>query len=192
MPNTANVTTGKPQVAGAIFIAPAGTTLPTDATTALSGSFVELGYASEDGLKNNHASNSEKYRAWGGDVVMILNNEVEDQFSLTLIEAVKADVLKLIHGDSNVSGALSSGLSVAVNGDDAEEHVWVFDLIYRNDTVKRIVIPRGIISEVGEVSYTDSDAVGYPITIDALPDTSGNTHYEYIKGPVGATGGTGA
>lgn len=183
MPNTANVTTGKPKVAGAVYVAPSGTAAPTDATTALASAYKELGYASEDGLKNNHSSNVEKYRAWGGDVVMILNNEHEDQFSLTLIEAVRDDVLKLIHGDSNVSGALSTGMSVEVNSDDAVEHVWVFEIVYRNNTIKRIVIPKGVISEVGEISYTDSDAVGYPITIDALPDSSGNTHYEYIKGP---------
>ena len=35
MPNVENVTTGKPKVGGAVYRAPVGTTLPTDATTAL-------------------------------------------------------------------------------------------------------------------------------------------------------------
>ena len=34
---------------------------------------------------------------------------------------------------------------------------------------------------VSEISYTDDDVIGYQCTITALPDSSGNTHYEYFK-----------
>ena len=43
-----NVTTGKPKTGGAVFRAPLGTALPTDAKTALDEAFKNLGYCSED------------------------------------------------------------------------------------------------------------------------------------------------
>jgi len=181
MPSVQNVTTGKPKVGGAIYRAPSGTTPPTDAVTALAAAFVELGYASDDGMKNSHSGTVNKIHAWGGDVVLVNKTGVEDKFKVTLIEVTNPDVLKAIRNSSNVVGALATGLTVKFNGDDPEEAVWVVDTILRNSVIKRFVIPRGVVSDVAEVTYNDSDAVGYEITIDAIADSNGNTHYEYIK-----------
>ena len=44
------VTTAKPKTSGAVYVAPIGTALPTDATSSLAEAYKGLGYISEDGF----------------------------------------------------------------------------------------------------------------------------------------------
>ena len=189
--NSKNVTAGKPKVGGAIFRAPIGTTPPTDATTNLGSSFVCLGYVSEDGLTNDNSPESEQIKAWGGDTVLVVQNSKDDTFGFTLIEALSVEVLKTIYGEANVTGTLDTGITVKANSTDLDEYVWAIDMVLRNGVLKRIVIPNGKVSEVGTITYADGDAVGYETTLQTSPDSTGQTHYEYIiKSSSGGSSGS--
>ena len=179
--NSANVTAGKPRIGGGIYIAPAGTTLPTDAKTALSSDFLALGYVSEDGVVNSNSPESENIKAWGGDNVLTIMTSREDTFTFTLIEVMNINVLKLVYGDDNVTGALSTGIAVTANNGDLESHVIVIDTILKGGVMQRTVIPAGTVSEVGDITYKDDEAVGFETTVSCEADASGNTHYTYIQ-----------
>ena len=181
MANAKNVTAAKPKVGGAVFRAPLGTTLPTDATTALNEAFKSLGYISQDGLVNSNSPSNTSESAWGGDTVLTQQTEKPDTFAYTLLEALSTAVLKSVYGDDNVTGTLETGITVKANSDPQESAAWVIEQVMRGGAHKRIVIPSAAVTEVGEITYSDEDAVGYETTITATPDTDGNTHYEYIK-----------
>lgn len=181
MPNSANVTAGKPKIGGAVYRAPLGTALPTDATTALNVAFVDMGYVSEDGVTNSNTIESDDIKAWGGDTVLALQTDKTDTFAMTLIESMNINVLKAVFGDGNVTGTLADGIVVEANATEQEDAAWVIDMIARGNVKHRIVIPSGKISEVGDTVYSDTEAVGFEVTVTATPDTDGNTHYEYYK-----------
>ena len=181
--NAANVSAGKPAIAGSIYRAPADTELPTTATEELDEDFVCMGYISEDGLRNNNSPSYDSVKAWGGDTVLWTQTDKEDTFSFTMLEAMNTEVLKGVYGDDNVSGDLTNGIAITVNSKELEECAWVIDMILNGGNLKRIVLPLGKITEVGEISYTDGDAVGYEVTVSCVPDEAGNTHYEYISEP---------
>lgn len=181
MSNKGLVTAAKPKVGGAIWTALIGTTPPADATTALPEDYISLGYCSEDGLTNNGEISTEAIKAWGGDTVLNTQTDKIDEFGFTLIEGLNVDVLKFVHVSSNVTGTLDEGIAISVNSKEHESCVIVVEMIMNGGVLKRIVIPSGVITAVDEISYGDSEAVGYAVTIAAQPDESGNTHYEYIK-----------
>lgn len=183
MGNTAtNVSTGKPKISGAVFRAPLGTTLPTDATTALDNAFVCLGYVSEDGLENANDMDVSSIKAWGGMIVYRSLTELNDNFAFTLIESENADVLKAVYGNNNVTVAASGDVHVEVKADDPEEGVWVFDFALRGGKAKRVVIADGAITEREAITYNDSDPIGYGVTVSAYPDSNGKSHDEYLEG----------
>ena len=181
MPTAAYVSTGKPKASGAIYAAPIGTALPTDASTALNSAFKELGFVSDDGVTNNATSNSDAVNAWGGQEVLVLSTEKTDEWHFTLIEAMNPEVLKIIYGDANVTVNGTSGL-ITVQATTAQltDRAYVIDMALKNNSMKRVVIPNGSLGEMGEVVYKDDEAIGYEITVKALPDANGISHYEYI------------
>ena len=185
MANTqANVGTGKPAITGAIYRAPLGTTLPTSATASLNAAFKCLGYVSEDGLTNSNTASTEQIKAWGGDIVAQPQTEKPDTFAATFIEALNEDVLKTVYGDDNVEGAIATGLTVHANSKELPVSCYVCDTII-GSYIKRIVIARGQVTEVGDIEYKDDSVIGYPLTMTAFPGgwtdtTDVDTHKEYI------------
>ena len=172
--NTKHVSAGKPKIGGAIYRAPLGTTLPTDAKTELDAAFKELGYCSEDGITNSNSPETDNVKAWGGDTVLDLQTSKEDSFKYKLLEITNIEVLKAVYGDENVTGTLETGITVKANNSEAEACAWVFDMILKN------ALKSGSVTEVADIVYKDSEPIGYETTMKATPDSDGQTHYEYI------------
>ena len=180
--NVNNVTTGKPKVGGAVYSAPVGTTLPTDAVASLAAAFVEMGYVSDAGLTNSDSRTINQVKAWGGDTVVVLQTERSDTFAFTHLESMNEDVLVAIYGSDNVTVDSSGNITVKATADPMVPASWIIDMILKGNRAKRIVVPDGTISELGDIVYKDDEAIGYPITITDVTDTSGVYHYEYLSG----------
>jgi hypothetical protein len=172
--NSANVLAGKPLATGGVLVAPTGTAAPTDATAALNASFKALGYVGEDGLTEAAERSTDKIKAWGGDVVKVVQTDYAVTYTFTLIETLNADVLKTVYGADNVTttaATASTGTlhAVKLNSETLPRQAFVFE-VKDGDARIRIYVPQGQITEVGEVTYSDEDLVAYEVTVEAFRD----------------------
>ena len=175
------VTAAKPAIGGAISKAPAGSTLPTTAAATLDAAFKKLGYVSDAGLVRAIELDTATVRAWGGDVVLVLHNSKTETFQFTALDAHSPEVLGLAYNDENVTGdALSTGISVKSNTKEPVGHAFVVDMLEAGKTLHRIVIPNGVLTSLENITYVDTGAEGYGITITAIADATGNTAYDYF------------
>lgn len=189
--NTDYVSAGKPKIGGAIFMAPLGTALPTNATSELPAAYQCLGYVSEDGLAENITRTTTDIREWGGGVVDSEQTDFSDSYSYKLIEATNPVVLKHTFGEESVSGDLTAGLKLKVGpASNPDPCVLVVDTIHKG-YLKRQVLPNAQAAEIGEIAYKRDEAVGYAITTKAMLDADGYTHYEYmVAAPAAANAGS--
>ena len=175
-----NVSFGKPKSTGAVFVAPYGTVLPTNAHVALNAAFEGLGYVSEDGLVNSVETDTEEVNAWGGDLVLVGQTTFKETFTVNLIETA-AEALKVYYGEGNVVVEGNGSITVTQSNEMLPNVSVVFDLVLTGGRIKRIVVPNAQIADrSGEITYVDGEAITYPAMFVAYPDENGDTHKEYI------------
>lgn len=185
MANSSNVAIAKPRTpaAGVIFFAPIGSvTVPTDGVTPLDEGFRDPGYLNQDGVTNTIDQDWSDIIAFGGDRVLTVRTSRSESFQFGLIET-NAESLALAYGSTNVTMDEATGnITVQHNAKTTPELVVVAEVALRGDRIKRIVIPRGQVTDIEDVQYQDGsdEPVAYTPTIAALPDAAGNTAYEYI------------
>lgn len=174
--STANVLAGKPLATGGISVGAVGSTAPTDASTALDAAFKAAGYVGESGVVEATDRSTEKIKAWGGATVKIVQTDFAVTYTFTFIETLNSDVLKTVYGDSNVTVTAADGThgkrhTILVKSDELPAKAFVFDI--KDGVAKiRIYVPEGKVTEIGEITYSDSEVVGYTLTIEALPNAT--------------------
>lgn len=177
--NTENVSVGKGVAGGYFFVAPAGTALPTDNSTALADTYLNIGYLGEDGISFADSSDVTAFFDMNGDTVDSSNGSIEKSFTVTLIE-IKKDSMALVYGAANVTDATGK-LTVHDKGPNDASYVAVFELLLKNGRKWRRIAPNCKLGELGDMTVNYSELVGREITMSALKDaTTGDYYIDYI------------
>lgn len=178
--NSNNIGAYSPQASGGVLAGPTTATLPTNLTDVPGAEFESLGYVTEDGVTEAVARDSEKKKAWGGAIVKILTTDHEATWSFALMETANTAGLKAVYGEDNITDAGMGESVLKINADELPERSFIFDMLDKGSKIaKRIVIPKGRVTEIGDVVYTHQDTTSFEVTIEAMEDESGNKAYVY-------------
>ena len=163
------------------YVAPVGTTAPTDLTTAWPAAYKALGLVSEDGLTIGRDQDTDpKYDSYGSVVRVVKGNETRT-FTLTVLEdnAVLFDLLNPGSTAATTTGVTTRTIKTAVSDPRA--------FGFQNQdgaTIKsRLLIPKGEVTEVGETQRQGTELASREITITVYPAADGTLYKEITNAP---------
>lgn len=176
--SAANVAVGKPDLAvsGGVLVAPIGTTRPTSISGPIDEAYESVGYVSADGVTETSERSTEEIRAWGGQKIRTVQTEYGTSLSLTLIESRNATALRFVFGDDNVD--VSGGEITVKRNEKTLPYVQLLVSMLDGDNSSHLDVGRAQVTEVGDVTYVDGEAISYELTISCDPDENGDTLVE--------------
>lgn len=160
----------------AVYVAPKGTTGPTD-LTAPPAQFTEVGWVSEDGVDETLSQSATQFRAWqGSKVVRSKVTSADASFRFQALET-NAVTVGLKYRGQTVTTATGVSKVTVTNQTEQDTRAWVFDMI-DGDITKRIVIPAGDYTMSGTIQHRASGMTIYEFTVTPVGD-----YFEYSNDP---------
>lgn len=176
--NNQNIYIGAPDqsVTGAVLTAPIGTTLPTDAISALDGAFESSGYVTEDGFSLEADRTTTSIRDWSRKVVRTITEEVSATVNVSMLE-LSEEALEQAFGASAVTAVAATAthgkqLKVEVTGDMPEPMVWAFNM-KDGDRRVRVVLHNAQVTSFPSFTFNAGEAIVVPIEITCNADANG-------------------
>lgn len=159
-------------VTGAVSKGLTSATAPTGTAGTLTG-FADLGGISEDGVTLSLPDNGDStpIKVWqNGATVRTVRSVSEDlpTLSFTMVET-SLKTIETYFG-ATVTQTLTEG-SFQYTVTNRTTDSYVLDVIDGAELI-RLYVPLGVVSSVGEVNLTNTDAIGYQVTIDAELDSA--------------------
>lgn len=167
---------------GNIYVAPIGTTLPTNATTALNVAFESLGYINEDGVQLSPNISLTDIMAWQSAVpVKTTVDTVTFEVTGTFLQTNTAtwELFFLNETFSNNFG--EAALTISSNP-PSQEKALIIEWEDDEEDQSRLVIPRIVVANREALNLVRTGAQSVGVTFRAL-DNSGTLAYVYSENP---------
>lgn len=159
---------------GAVYIAPTGTTMPTDATTALDAAFLDLGYISEDGVTLSPNTSTDGIAAWQSlAFVRTVVSEQDVQLAFEMMQWNENTLVLAFGGGVYTAGVAPEWEFDLPTPDEISEYACVVEALDPNGSIYRMAFERVQLESTGDIDFARTNNAGLPTTLRALAGTGG-------------------
>lgn len=161
-------------IAGKFYVAPVGTTAPSNTGSAWPGGWVDLGYLTDDGPALKPTRDTKDIPAWQSYFpVRTIRTSEGQEWTIPLLQR-NGSILKLAFGGGSVT-ALGGGdyrYSPPTPG-TVDERAFGIEVV-DGSIIDRYVMQRGMVKDLGDVSFKRDEATMFELTIATLSPSSGD------------------
>ena len=154
--------------AGHVYVAPAGTALPTDLTD-LPAAWVDLGYVTEDGVGFSFGRETDDLNAWQGDKIRTLSTKEPASCNFSLMQT-NATIMNIAFGGGETTEDAAKKVFTFTppkSGTNTERSL-VIEFTDGATLKYRYVIQRSQIEGNVDFTLVRSGALTYPLTMGIL------------------------
>lgn len=169
-------------ITGNVWVAPVGTALPVDVTTALNAAFVEVGHISEDALTESLEITTELLRTWQRPIgIRTLTTEVNWTFQFAMLETSPLN-LELYYGGAQTTTGSGVATTAIPAWPTATAKAMVIEIIDGN-IITRFALPKVEIGEREEIEHINTAGTAYGVTVNVLGTSLDDMGYRITNDP---------
>lgn len=165
---------------GAIFVAPFGTTVPTDANSPLDAAFKCLGYVTDDGISEPNAYDAgDDTNAYGGDKVFTGDPTYSFSLSGAFLEVRNLTLLKTLYNEENVGSNTKGDIVIHKRSITPKHRVFVYEERLTGGYRQRNVVGDGTMVISDDITHATTDPMSISWTLNGYPDANGDSSVAY-------------
>lgn len=156
---------------GLAWFGATGTTMPTDAVTALNAGLKNSGLIAEDGVTLALSESSKKIKAYGSTVAqrtIITDQETTFQLKFLEVNTVSQAVFHRRPIGSITPAAVTGAFSVTTGVYSKQLYAGVFDVIDGNNHI-RMACPSLEVTNHDNLQFSNANEVAWGVTVTAYP-----------------------
>jgi hypothetical protein len=167
-----------------VWVAPLGTTPPTDIDTDPATGWDLIGYLDGDaGVVKSLDEDSSTLKAWGGVPIEDVSTFNGESFAFTAVE--DNDVVWMLLYPGSAAPTTATGTTTRVASvPNRVPQAWLIRLTRGDGTKKQYLITKGVGRPTSDITENETDLSGVEITVNVLANSSNELHTETIKAAV--------